>query len=345
MASPKYQVELDEENADARDTKSEGLYSRANHPRNYLPSEELAAAVNVAITLKRPLLLTGAPGSGKSSVASSVAWQLGLGLPLEFVVKSDTQASDLFYTFDAIGRFAAEKGEKEPIRYIDYQALGKAILYSKDIRSDGLDGVFSKDHVAKAVDKRGDRWEKPRKAVVLIDEIDKAQRDVPNDVLVEIERREFSVKELGYERVSCGDGLEPVVIITSNSERALPDAFLRRCIYFHVPFPDEEVLRKIVARRLSDRFAESDHPILRDAVGFFEHLRSSNLAKQPGTAELLDWLSALYGEGELVVDGSINYNSPDVARKASVCLTKTNVDQGSMQTIIDNWRAGDAGQE
>jgi len=344
-----YKLTLEDADADDRDEKSRGLYSRINHPRNYLPGKQLVAAINVAIKLNRPLLLTGAPGSGKSSVATSVAWQLALGKTLEFVVKSDTQASDLFYTFDAIGRFAARKNEKEPIRFIDYQGLGKAILYSNDIESDDFNGILSADHIAKAKSEHGDHWQRPRRTVVLIDEIDKAQRDVPNDILVEIDRREFSVKELGYQRVSCAEGLEPIVIITSNSERALPDAFLRRCIYYHVSFPGEEILRKIVAGRLCDRFSQSEHPVLGDAVAFFEYMRTSNLAKKPGTAELLDWLSALYTAEEVVTADGIDFSSGEVASTASVCLTKTQVDQEGMQSILNGWRdsraAGDQEQE
>lgn len=332
-----YKVELSKGDADQRDEVSEGLFSTANHPRDYFPSDELVAAVNVAIALNRPLLLTGAPGTGKSSVALSVSWQLELGKPLEFVVKSDTQASDLFYTFDAIGRFAAEQDEKDPIRHIDYQALGKAILYSNDIKTPKLNGILSADHIEKAEDAHGDHWKGQRRAVVLIDEIDKAQRDVPNDILVEIERREFSVKELGYKLVSCAEGFEPVVIITSNSERALPDAFLRRCIYFHVAFPDDEVLSTIVAGRLGDRFANSRHPVLRDAVQFFNHLRKSNLAKKPGTAELLDWLSALYRENQQVQGNDIDFSSQAVVDTIKVCLTKTKIDQEAVASIIDGW--------
>lgn len=334
-----YNVELSKEDADKRDEASKGLYRKTQHPRNYLPSEELVAAVNVAISLNRPLLLTGEPGTGKSSVASSVAWQLELGKPLEYVVKSDTQASDLFYTFDAIGRFAAQDDEKDPVRHIEYQALGKAILYSNDITSSKYGSVLSKDLLAKAQSDTGDRWKGRHRSVVLIDEIDKAQRDVPNDVLVEIERREFSVKELGYKSVSCSDGFEPIVIITSNSERALPDAFLRRCIYYHVSFPDDEVLRTIVAGRLSERFKKTTHPALVQEVGFFEHLRRSNLAKKPGTAELLDWLSALHQELEPVADERIDFTSPRVVDTIKVCLTKTRIDQDSVGTIVKDFIA------
>lgn len=333
-----YRVELSKEEADERDAESEGLFSKANHPRDYFPSKELVAAVNVAIALNRPLLLTGTPGTGKSSVAASVSWQLGLGRPLEFVVKSDTQASDLFYTFDAIGRFAAERGEKDPIRHIDYQALGKAILYSNDINAPHLQGILSNDHIDKAKSAHGDGWKKQCRNVVLIDEIDKAQRDVPNDILVEIERREFSVKELGYKRVECASGFEPVVIITSNSERALPDAFLRRCIYFHVEFPSDDVLKTIVAGRLGDRFEDARHPVLSDAVAFFNYLRRSNLAKQPGTAELLDWLTALYDDNQVVGADKIDFESREVVNTIKVCLTKTQVDQGSVDELVKRFK-------
>jgi MoxR-like ATPase len=332
-----YQERISEERANELDQASAGLYPNSEHPRNYVPSKELASAVNVAIVLRRPLLLTGAPGTGKSSVAHSVAWQLKMGKPLEFVVKSDTQASDLFYTFDAIGRFAAEKDEKDPVRHIDYQALGKAILYSNDIESPSFKGMLLNQHINKAKQKDGDNWSKQRRSVVLIDEIDKAQRDVPNDILVEIERREFSIKELGYKSITCADRFEPVVIITSNSERALPDAFLRRCVYFHVNFPGDDILKSIVAGRLGDRFSNTDHPVLKDAVSLFNHLRNSNLAKKPGTAELLDCLSVLFKENKLVPDEAIDFSSPEVLEKVKVCLLKTKVDQESTSSLVDAW--------
>ena len=330
-----YKKNISKEEADKLDEVSKGLFPKDNHPRHYEAGDELVAAVNVAIALNRPLLLTGTPGTGKSSVAASVAWQLELGKPLEFVVKSDTQANDLFYTFDAIGRFAAKDGNNKPIEHIDYQALGKAIIFSNDIDGNAFDGILSADHKDKA--KTKDRWQKPTRTVVLIDEIDKAQRDVPNDILVEIDRRKFTVRELGYEDVSCQQGNEPVVIITSNSERALPDAFLRRCIYYHVDFPEPLTLQRIVKRKLGQRFSEESHPVLVQAVGFFNHLRSSNLAKTPGTAELLDWLTALYTKDEAVKGDDIDFDSKAVVGTIKVCLTKTKVDRESVESIIDSW--------
>ena len=329
-----YKHEISKEEADRLDDVSAGLFPKDNRPRDYEPGKELVAAVNVAIALDRPLLLTGTPGTGKSSVAASVAWQLQLGKPLEFVVKSDTQANDLFYTFDAIGRFAAKDNENKPIQHIDYQALGKAIIFSNDIDDDAFVGILSDAHKQKARDK--DRWKRPTRTVVLIDEIDKAQRDVPNDILVEIDRRKFTIRELGYKDVSCEDGNEPIVIITSNSERALPDAFLRRCIYYHVDFPEPEILQSIVSRKLGKRFPETTHPVLAQAVGFFNHLRNCNLAKTPGTAELLDWLTALYREDQTVT-GGIDFDSPAVVGTIKVCLTKTKVDRESVESIIDSW--------
>ncbi len=334
-----YKGQLSTEEANKKDEAAKDIYKRMFHPRDYAPSKELVAAVNVAITLNRPLLLTGDPGTGKSSLASSIAWQFGLGKPKEFVVKSDTQASDLFYTFDAIGRFAATSDEKDPTRYIEYQALGKAILYSNDIATPWLRDTLSAVQMEKMLTEKSGEENRQLRSIVLIDEIDKAQRDVPNDVLVEIERREFSIKELSYKSVTCADGFEPIVIITSNSERALPDAFLRRCIYFHVDFPTDDVIRTIVAGRLGDRFVDQgkpmiEHPVLGQAVLFFKHARRSNLAKKPGTAELLDWLSALYKNDAIVDDRIINFESQYVINTIKVCLAKTRIDQEAMGTII-----------
>ncbi|MCP4409970.1 MAG: AAA domain-containing protein, partial [Gammaproteobacteria bacterium] len=165
-------------------------------PQDYRASPDLAAAVNVALTLGMPLLLTGEPGSGKSGLADSLAWELATHdeqdpKPLRFVVKSDTQARDLFYRFDTVGRFHASQtpeANTDPRQFINFEALGKAILHAKSPhyahKTLGLP--------VNAVDHPG----KPKRSVVLIDEIDKAPRDVPNDILVELEMLEFEIPEL-----------------------------------------------------------------------------------------------------------------------------------------------------
>lgn len=208
-------------------------------PSGYLAPPGLVAAVNVALELGMPLLLTGEPGCDKSRLADSLAWELGLngGEPLRFVVKSDTEGRDLFYRFDTVGRFHAAQHEAdrpEATRFISYNALGKAILHAKGPeRSKRLD-LMTKARLY-AIPPEG------RRCVVLIDEIDKAPREIPNDILTEIEDLSFTVPELQQDAPICLDDDEqrnrPVVVITSNSERELPEAFLRHCIYYHIELP------------------------------------------------------------------------------------------------------------
>ncbi|MEM7255687.1 MAG: MoxR family ATPase [Pseudomonadota bacterium] len=282
-------------------------------PEHYIATPELAAAVDVALTLGMPLLLTGEPGCGKSGLAASVAWELRLDQPLEFVVKSDTEARDLFYRFDSVGRFHAGK-DADAAQYITFEALGKAILHARE-------STYATNDLnvpANAVDHPG----KPKRSVVLIDEIDKAPRDVPNDMLVEIDQLQFDIPELaGADRTDVRvrldesrddkdaepNQLRPLVIFTSNSEKGLPEPFLRRCVYHHVQFPpfanDNEhqgdgeepdvTVEQIVMRRLSDRFATTaptEAEAIRDqALSFFQSVRQS-AERKPGLAELLNWL-------------------------------------------------------
>nr|VFK36389.1 MAG: AAA domain (dynein-related subfamily) [Candidatus Kentron sp. SD]VFK38618.1 MAG: AAA domain (dynein-related subfamily) [Candidatus Kentron sp. SD] len=302
----------------------------------YVASRDLTSAVNVALTLRMPLLLTGEPGSGKSRLANRIAYEF-LGRdedgkekpPLEFVVKSDTRGTDLFYTFDTVGRFHVAQSEKDPDspriapqRFITFNALGRAILYAKpksfltDKSPKGL-GLSEKQEV---VEKHPGQPDRPQ--VVLIDEIDKAPRDVPNDILTELENMRFRIQEF-----EAADGCEilvklekneydfrPIVIITSNSEKALPEAFMRRCAYFHVETPpfrvdiskdnpedDEVTVEEIIASRLGARFAPDDkRPNLgQDAVAFFRHLRDESkvvLERKPSLAEFIEWLRLILPE-------------------------------------------------
>jgi MoxR-like ATPase len=196
---------------------------RLADPSAYLPPPDLVDAVNVALLLGQPLLLTGEPGCGKTQLASHLAWSLGLGDLLKFETKSDSTAESLFYRYDSLRRFeASSRGDGgDPARFLTWTALGRAILATLEpddrlrFRATGDDGA------------------QPRRSVVLIDEIDKAPRDFPNDVLNELEHLYFRIPELGDVLVRADDRYRPIVVITSNSERDLPEPFLRRCVFHH----------------------------------------------------------------------------------------------------------------
>lgn len=290
-------------------------------PAGYLADKRLVDAVNVALLLGQPLLLTGEPGTGKTRLADSLAWELGLGQVLKFETKSTSKAADLFYTFDTVGRFHAVQIDPDKARhhhardYISYNALGRAILYANPRRrvKDYLPPGFIHP-----------KPETGRLSVVLIDEIDKAPRDFPNDILNELENMYFRVPELRFEypellaitlpkedltndasppEMPTNDRAgshptyynRPLVILTSNAEKQLPDAFLRRCIYYHIPFPDTKRLAQIVYKRLMI----GDGIFRKQVLLFFEALRKTEtrLQKKPATAELLNWLTALQKMG------------------------------------------------
>lgn len=284
---------------------------KSTDPHGYLPDQGLIDAVNVALTLRQPLLLTGEPGTGKTQLAYSVADQLGLEKPLVFETKSTSVARDLFYTFDNIRRFQAAQSAGtniDPRAFIEYNALGTAIMLARQ----------------------------GKQSLVLIDEIDKAPRDFPNDILSEIEQLYFRIPELGNERVEADPNLRPIVIITSNSEKSLPDAFLRRCIFYYIPFPDEERLEQIVLSRVPG-FTAGPNTALADVIAFFQILRdgSSALDKKPGTAELLNWVVALAQFG-IDPGKPLRAQAESVARTLST-LRKQVDDQDRVRDLFDEW--------
>ena len=236
---------------------------------SYIAGEELVEAVNVALAVGQPLLVTGEPGCGKTRLAWAVAKELGLAEPLLFYTRSTSRAQDLLYTFDAVRRFydiqMQDKRATEPRNYVDYGPLGQAIVDEQ-------------------------------RHVVLIDEIDKAPRDFPNDLLNELDRMTFSVHELEGKEREKSTTVRPIVIITSNSERQLPLPFLRRCVFHHIEFPDQEKLQQIIHERLGP--LNLDGNMVSAAVEKFQLVREiKGLSKLPATGELLSWLIALHTRG------------------------------------------------
>ena len=246
----------------------------------YLPDEKLVEAVNLAIALGRPLLLQGEPGCGKTSLAYAVAYALGLPLEVSYI-KSTSRAQDLLYIYDAVNRLYDAELKKEESKnisnYIRLGTLGKAIA-----RAD--------EKFANSADNSADNKEYGRRSV--IDEIDKADLDFPNDLLWELDKLEFRVTEAPDIHYAVGDNpkLRPIVFITHNEEKALPVAFLRRCIFHYVKFPEtEEQLLKIL--KLHDRITNQE--LSQKAIKVLLELRKLDLSKKPGLSELLDWVGYL----------------------------------------------------
>ncbi|MFW5877057.1 MAG: AAA family ATPase [Myxococcota bacterium] len=249
-------------------------FRRFQGTKSYLTNDALEAAVNCALALERPLLVRGEPGTGKTLLAEAVSEAIGLPL-IRWQVKSTTRAQDGLYVYDTVQRLYdsrfGDKDVKDIRQYIKLGPLGQA---------------FHSDH----------------RVVLLIDEVDKADIEFPNDLLNELDRMRFTVEETGDE-VSAKH--RPVVLITSNAEKELPDAFLRRCVFHFIDFPTPELMQQIV---------DVHHPDLNKDLAkqaleaFYEIRNMKRLRKRPSTSELVDWIAVLKRSGTDTV--SLDRNLP-----------------------------------
>ncbi len=227
--------------------------------REYVASEELMASVNIAMALQKPLLIKGEPGTGKTMLAEAVAKALDKRLII-WNIKSTTKAQDGLYVYDTIQR-----------------------LY------DGQFGVEGVDDIARYIKlgKLGEAFDSEEQVVLLIDEIDKADLEFPNDLLWELDQMEFYINET---KRTVKAKHRPIVIITSNAEKELPDAFLRRCIFHYIDFPSQELMEEIVRVH----FPDVEEHLLKNAMEVFYNIRSiRDIRKKPSTSELIDWVNAL----------------------------------------------------
>ena len=227
--------------------------------KEYVASQQLMASVNVAIALQKPLLIKGEPGTGKTMLAQAVAKSLNKKLII-WNIKSTTKAQDGLYMYDTIQR-----------------------LYDGQFGEEGVDDIARYIKLGKL----GEAFESEEQVILLIDEIDKADLEFPNDLLWELNQMEFYIHET---KRTVKAKHRPIVIITSNAEKELPDAFLRRCIFHYIDFPDEALMEEIV----KTHYPNVEENLLKNAMDVFYQIRSlKDIRKKPSTSELIDWINAL----------------------------------------------------
>ena len=233
-----------------------------NGTKNYISTDDLTLAVNASITLERPLLIKGEPGTGKTELAKQISKSLNLPL-IEWNIKSTTKAQQGLYEYDAISRLRdSQLGDKKFSNIENYIKKGKI----------------------------WNAFESKQRCILLIDEIDKADIEFPNDLLQELDKMEFFIYETGKVIKSIN---KPIIIITSNNEKELPDAFLRRCFFHYIQFPDEVTLTKII----EVHFPKIKKRLLKNALETFFQIRETpGIKKKPSTSEIIDWLKLLLSD-------------------------------------------------
>lgn len=319
-------------------------------------------AVNTALVLGRPLLVSGEPGSGKTTLGHSISWELMKGIdpslqddPSEsgailFVTKSTSKASELFYEYDALSDFRNKDGSDRR-EYIRYTGLGLAILLAMDKKT--RSGYFPTNWLEdndkfQTIDIGGSpvetlygknvaqrlRSDMASQSVVIIDEVDKAPRDFPNDLLHEINEMTFYVPEIKRTAPRPPDALRPIVVITSNSERQLPDAFLRRCAFIHIESPNGDTLKAILESRLGFMYGT----LIRDIQDWYERdlsIKAGKLTKPVATSELLEFCQALYESG-LDEHKDLTMQKDRIGDHLSL-LGKTREDSQKIKTLLDRY--------
>ncbi len=262
--------------------------------QKYVAAPELMGAVNIAIALRKPLLIKGEPGTGKTVLAEAISQALGKELKI-WNIKSTTKAQDGLYVYDVVQR-----------------------LYDSQFGGEGVDNIQKYVKLGKV----GEAFTADEQCILLIDEIDKADLEFPNDLLWELDRMEFHIPETG-ETISAKN--RPIVIITSNAEKELPDAFLRRCVFHYIDFPNKEQMAEIIAVHFPDLEEKLLHQVLE---AFYRIRQLPDIKKKPSTSEVLDWILALQHGG---------YDPANIVKEVPHIgvLLKKNED---IQSLRRNWR-------